>query len=605
MGALMVTTLAATTVMATTVMASTVMASTVIASTLTAVSAVIAEASVRVAAMAIATALMLAVFRVREARVRHAAWSVMLALMLLSPIAIAWGPKARVPVRAAEPIVRAVGLDKLDLQLPPMPLPERARPSAARAGLAADWRSIALGVYGVVALFLFARIAIGIHRVRRLLRGAAPQRGGYLTHSACAVPVVAGWYRPRIILPVDSRDWPADRLAMILAHEEAHARRRDTIVQLLSLINRAVFWFHPLAWWLHREIAALAEEACDAAAAATASSRSAYADCLIAIAHHARHSGQRVEPAAIGMASTALRRRVETLFTEPPPSPSPRRTAFVRAAIALLLLACLIATPVQTIAAFRRTPGHDPFRGYDGTFVVHDERGLLDVTYNADRADVRFSPCSTFKLPFAAMFLENGIVREPEDVVKYEPRLANSPLSEHQAGVSHDQTLTSAFHESANWYFDTLSRSLDRSVVQNFTARAEYGNADVRDTAGSGSAEHGSYWYDGRLRISASEQVRFLQRLHNGELGLSPRTTDLIKHVAQVEQTPRWRLAAKTGACRGVGEDATTLWYVGWVEKADNTYYFALQLAADAFEPGLRERVTIARHLLTQLHILD
>jgi bla regulator protein BlaR1 len=451
------------------------------------------------------------------------------------------------------------------------------------------------------------RIAIGIHRVRRLLRGAIPQRD-YLTHPACSVPVVVGWRRPRIILPVDCHEWPATRLAMVLAHERAHVRRRDSVARLLSLINRAVFWFHPLAWWLHREIAGLAEEACDVAAAAAAPSRSAYADCLIAIARHARGARRRlapVEPVVMGMAATALRRRVRALLAEPPPSSPPRRTVCVSVVSVLVLLACLTATPVATTAAFRVTPGtpaDDPFRGFAGTFVVRDDRGLMDVRYNAERADRRFSPCSTFKLPFAVMFLETGIVRDPETVLKYDPRLAASPLAANQPGMAHDQTLTSAFHESANWYFDTLSRSLDRALVQQFTARSGYGNANVRDTV---EPEQGSYWYDGRLRISANEQVRFLQRLHSGDLGLSARTTDLIRQVAQVERTPRWLLAAKTGACRGVGEDSTTNWYVGWVDKADNTYYFALQLDADDFGRVLRERVTIARDFLTRLHILD
>jgi beta-lactamase class D len=589
----------------------------------------LAEASLRTAAMTIATALVLAVFRVRDARVRHAVWGGMLLVMLLSPLAIAWGPKARVPVRAAEPIVRAVGLDTLDLQLPSVPLTVSARPADARAAaFAIDWRVMACGLYVTVALVFGLRIAHGIYRVRRLLRSAIPHRE-YLIHPACAVPVVVGWYRPRIVLPVECHDWPADRLAMVLAHEHAHARRRDSIVRLLSLINRAVFWFHPLAWWLHRELAALAEEACDATAAAAAPSRSAYADCLIAIARHGRRARQRVErveqvePIAIGMASTALRRRVRAMLAEPPPSLAPRKIACVRALGALLLLACLTATPVQTIAALRRTPdassapgasdasgasgasgspsarGDDPFRGFTGTFVVRDDRGLVDVSYNAERADVRFSPCSTFKLPFAVMFLENGIVRDPDTIVKYEPRLAAGLMSG-PPGTAHDQTLTSAFHESANWYFDTVSRSLDRAVVQQFTTRAGYGNADVRD-----AAEQGSYWYDGRLRISANEQVRFLQRLHNGELGLSARTTGLIKQVVQVEETPRWRLAGKTGACRGVGEEDATHWYVGWVEKADNTYYFALQFAADDFDSALRERIPIARELLARLNILD
>ena len=220
----------------------------------------------------------------------------------------------------------------------------------------------------------------------------------------------------------------------------------------------------------------------------TGTSRSAYADCLIAIARHARRAGQRVELEP----SRSAWRRPPCAAACARSSPS-RRHRWRRAgrrvsgrSSALLLLACLTATPVQTIAAFRRdagTPGDDPFRGFAGTFVVRDDRGLIDVRYNAERADLRFSPCSTFKLPFAVMFLESGIVRDPETVLKYEPRLAAGPLSA-QPGTAHDQTLTSAFHESANWYFDTVSRSLDRAVVEQFTARSGYGNADVRDAAG-------------------------------------------------------------------------------------------------------------------------
>jgi beta-lactamase class D len=398
---------------------------------------------------------------------------------------------------------------------------------------------------------------------------------------------------------MDCPEWPADRMAMVMAHEEAHARRRDSIVQLLSLINRAVFWFHPLAWWLHRELGTLAEEACDVAAASGRYGRAAYADCLIAIARAARRSGTRVDSAAIAMASTALHRRVRAILAAPPPAP--RRMAVATMATAALLIACLTATPAETMAALGRDHGSgDPFRGFDGTFVLIDDRGSLDVGYNAERADIRVSPCSTFKLPFAALFLDTGIVNNPHAILKYDARAVSSLGLSSQPASAHDQTLTSAFQESANWYFDTVSRSMDMAVVERFAERAGYGNAAVR-----GAAASASYWYDGRLRISPREQVRFLQRLHNGELGLSARTTAMVKQVAQVDVTPRWRMGAKTGACQGTGETTTTTWYVGWVEKADDTYYSALLLTADDFDRALRERIAIARHFLTDLHILE
>jgi beta-lactamase class D len=195
------------------------------------------------------------------------------------------------------------------------------------------------------------------------------------------------------------------------------------------------------------------------------------------------------------------------------------------------------------------------------------------------------------------MFLETGIVSGPNTLLRYDDRLALDARLGAQPASAHDQTLTSAFHESANWYFDTVSRSLDEAVLERFTTAFRYGNASVR-----GGAERGSYWYDGQLRISANEQVRFLRRLHNGELGLTARTAALVRQIAQVETTPRWHMVAKTGACQALGEDTTTNWYLGWVERPGDTYYFALQFEANGFDRALRERVPIARDLLTQLH---
>ena len=69
-----------------------------------------------------------------------------------------------------------------------------------------------------------------------------------------------------------------------MIHEREHARRRDPLVQWLALLNRCVFWFHPLAWWLERKLAALAEEACDAAVLAGGHAPHDYARYLIEMA---------------------------------------------------------------------------------------------------------------------------------------------------------------------------------------------------------------------------------------------------------------------------------------------------------------------------------
>jgi hypothetical protein len=67
--------------------------------------------------------------------------------------------------------------------------------------------------------------------------------------------MTVGLLKPTVILPTTWLQWsPADRAA-VLDHEEEHVRRHDPLILLIALINRAVFWFHPLAWWLHRQIA--------------------------------------------------------------------------------------------------------------------------------------------------------------------------------------------------------------------------------------------------------------------------------------------------------------------------------------------------------------
>jgi beta-lactamase class D len=87
-------------------------------------------------------------------------------------------------------------------------------------------------------------------------------------------------------------------------------------------------------------------------------------------------------------------------------------------------------------------------------------------------------------------------------------------------------------------------------------------------------------------------------------LGLSSRTLTLTKDIMLAEQTPSWRLSAKTGACQPRGED-TSNWYVGYVEKASNVYYFALQLGAKDYGLAFAQRILISRAILTELGILN
>jgi beta-lactamase class D len=234
------------------------------------------------------------------------------------------------------------------------------------------------------------------------------------------------------------------------------------------------------------------------------------------------------------------------------------------------------------------------FQGVDGTFVLLDGQTGVFTRWNAARADRRFAPCSTFKIPNTGILLETGAAADADAVVKYDPALKASREVWRQ-----DHTLRSAYRESVLWYYHALAKQAGLPAAARLVKQFGYGNADTR----GGVAGDRPFWIDGSLRISANEQVAFLQRLHQNRLGLSERTARLTKAIMIAEERPEGTLRAKTGACHPTGDAQVTLWYVGYVEKPAGVWYFALELGDTAYDPLMAQRVPKARAVLADLGI--
>ena len=68
-------------------------------------------------------------------------------------------------------------------------------------------------------------------------------------------PLAIGWWRPVVLLPAALLTrMPAGLLEALLAHELAHIRRHDYIVNLLQAVVEALLFYHPVVWWLSRRI---------------------------------------------------------------------------------------------------------------------------------------------------------------------------------------------------------------------------------------------------------------------------------------------------------------------------------------------------------------
>src|SRR5690606_31803970 len=110
----------------------------------------------------------------------------------------------------------------------------------------------------------------------------------------------------------DWKTWDTSLLAMVLSHEAEHLRRRDPLTACLAAICTTLYWFHPTSWWLQRNLADLAEHACDDAVIGETGERNQYARILLEMATRVSQQGGRWQPLSVGMArKSEIEERVE------------------------------------------------------------------------------------------------------------------------------------------------------------------------------------------------------------------------------------------------------------------------------------------------------
>jgi bla regulator protein blaR1 len=255
-----------------------------------------------------------------------------------------------------------------------------AAASLASGGAVKHWNisgaSIAIAVYLAMAILLLTRLFVGWMLGRRLIRSSHPIRDpraslslslrafpGHLYEApllaesqAVTVPVTLGVMRPVILLPHDWREWESDKLNAILAHELSHIGRNDALTQRLSKLHRAIYWFSPLAWWLDRELARLAEEASDEAALASGADRERYAEMLLRFFEAIRAASGRVWWQGVSMAAGGdAAKRVDRILSWKGAVTMRLRKTFVAALAAVALPLLLAAASIQFTAHAQQT----------------------------------------------------------------------------------------------------------------------------------------------------------------------------------------------------------------------------------------------------------
>ena len=218
-----------------------------------------------------------------------------------------------------------------------------------------DWMAI---VWTGAGLFLLIRLIVGIGAVWHISARSnsfsrAPeqllshwnQQANVRLSNRITVPMVWGFLRPIILLPVNADQWQTERLRAVLLHELAHIKRWDWTMQMVAHITCAVYWFNPLVWFAAHRMRIEAEQACDDHVLNAGYQPTNYAQLLLDITHNLKIAKATSRGAVAIAHSSKIEKRLRTVLAE---NPNRHPLTKVTAGIGVLVFICF-AVPMGTM----------------------------------------------------------------------------------------------------------------------------------------------------------------------------------------------------------------------------------------------------------------
>jgi GWxTD domain-containing protein len=131
-----------------------------------------------------------------------------------------------------------------------------------------------------------------------------------LESSRTQIPIVIGYVRPAILLPVGLlTGMPAEQIELILMHELAHVRRADYLFNMLQTVVESIMFYNPGVWWISSVIRTERENCCDDVVLQTTNAGPLYAAALTALEEN-RSNQMEVAMAATGGSLVKRIRRI-------------------------------------------------------------------------------------------------------------------------------------------------------------------------------------------------------------------------------------------------------------------------------------------------------
>lgn len=225
--------------------------------------------------------------------------------------------------------------------------------------------------------------------------------------------------------------------------------------------------------------------------------------------------------------------------------------------------------------------------GVDGCFAIYNEKEGNYIRYQPELCSRGYIPASTFKIPHSLIALEVGIIKDTSENIQWDGR------SRQVKNWDRDQNLATAIRYSTVWVYEQFARQIGIEKYKWYLKEFGYGNQDP------GGPPY-RFWLEGDIRISADQQIDFLRKFYHHKLPVSKRSVDCVKECLIVEKGSGYTLSAKTGG-GVISDNEYIMWLVGYLEKNNNLYFFAMNFISDDFGKTSPARLEITKVILRDI----
>ncbi len=308
------------------------------------------------------TAVALRLLTSARAEARYAAACAGLAVMLAAPLVAVFSPHA--PVAPAPAASVATPAPSVAVTAVRAGTSGSAMAAATTPAGFERWLPAAVSFWLAGVCLFSCRLAVAYRSARRLTRQATrPVQGeviervhalaarlhirrrvAVLESSAAVVPAVIGWLRPVILLPATVlAGLPPAHLDAVIAHELAHVRRHDYLVNALQACVETLLFFHPAVWWCSRQVRIEREHCCDDLVVTALNDCLTYAAALASL----EELRQPHQALALGATDGSLLQRVRRLLS--PAAPANRAASpWLVVAGLTVMLAVVLSGPTMS-----------------------------------------------------------------------------------------------------------------------------------------------------------------------------------------------------------------------------------------------------------------